>query len=100
MSTQYSGPSSGKGGTIVYVSTVPVISGVTSSNILMGSATIGWITDVASDSKVCYSTDHSYSTCTTLDTTQVFIHSVGLSGLAANTQYFYVVKSQGITGGV
>lgn len=76
------------------VAAPPVISNITESAVLLQTATIGWVTDIFSTSQVCYSTDHAYGTCTTLDAVLVTSHSVGLSSLIANTQYFYVVKSQ------
>jgi hypothetical protein len=91
---------SSSGATVTSQPAPPSISSVASSGVQTTQVTVTWTTDVLADSKVCYSTDHGYGTCTTLDSSLVTSHSVTITGLTANTQYFYVVKSQGTVGGV
>jgi hypothetical protein len=66
----------------------------------MGSSgvTIGWTTNEASDTQVEYGTTAAYGSSTTLNTSLVTSHSVGLSGLAASTTYHYRVKSRDVAG--
>jgi hypothetical protein len=73
--------------------TPPVISGITASNITNGGATITWATNEASSSQVEYGTTTAYGSSTTVNSTPVTSHSVGLTGLAASTTYHYRVKS-------
>ncbi|MEK6974541.1 MAG: fibronectin type III domain-containing protein [Nanoarchaeota archaeon] len=72
--------------------TAPVISNIQSSSITGNSAVITWTTDESSTSLVKYGTTQgSYpSQATGASGTS---HSVSLSGLNANTQYYYVVRS-------
>lgn len=67
---------------------------VASSNITSTGASITWTTNRAADSQVDYGTTSSYGQTTTLDTTMVTSHSVVLSGLSANTEYHYRVRSR------
>lgn len=71
---------------------MPVISGVSASNISTSSATISWTTDENSDSVVEYGTTTSYG-ITSLDTSLVTSHSLTISGLSSGTTYHYRVKS-------
>lgn len=71
----------------------PVISGVTAQGISSQYATILWTTDLPSDSRVEYGTTPSYGTITLLNPALVTNHSVLLSGLTSNTQYYYRVIS-------
>lgn len=72
--------------------TPPVISSVQAGNIGSNSATITWITDESSSSLVDYglTTGYGSSQSTSGATTS---HSVLLTGLSANTTYFYQVSS-------
>ena len=74
--------------------TPPEISNVASSAITTTTATITWDTNEVSDSLVKYGTtqggpytDEEYNAA------DVMAHSVGLTGLTANTTYYYVVDS-------
>ena len=78
--------------------TGPVISAVTASGITNTAAVIGWTTNEASDSQVEYGTTTSYGSSTGLDTSLVTVHTLSLSGLAANTQYHYRVRSRDAAG--
>jgi len=76
--------------------TAPVISGVEVTNITTTTAKVKWSTNEKSNSKIWYAT--AASVVTTVDPTKsssdnAFNHSIELSGLTANTQYYYVVGS-------
>ncbi len=73
--------------------TYATISGVTAQGISTQFATILWTTDLPSDSRVEYGTTASYGSMTLLDPALVTNHSVVLSGLSANTLYYYRVIS-------
>lgn len=92
--TSTGGIITGAGSSAQAAGPTPVITNVGSSNVLIQTVTVGWATDIAGTSQVCYSTDHNYGTCTTLDATLVVPHSVIIIGLPANTQQFYIVKSK------
>lgn len=76
---------------------VPVISGVSSSNITQTGATINWTTDVPSSTVVEYGLSTSYGSAAT-GPSDVTSHSVPLSGLTAGTTYHYRVKSTNSAG--
>lgn len=78
-------------------STGPVISNVQAS-AQRRSASITWTTDVPADSQVEYGTTTSYGSRSSLNTTLVVNHSVGLSGLARFTTYHYRVYSRDAAG--
>lgn len=74
-------------------STAPVITNIAASSISTDSAVISWDTDEASNSSVSYDTSSgSYST-TISSSSMVSSHSISLTGLSAETKYYYVVKS-------
>ena len=73
--------------------TPPVLSNVAASNITSTSAMVSWASNEASNSQVEYGPTASYGTTTALDAPLVTSHSVALSGLVANTDYFYRVRS-------
>ncbi|MDD5221106.1 MAG: fibronectin type III domain-containing protein, partial [Candidatus Pacebacteria bacterium] len=76
--------------------TDPVISAIQASVVDRNSANITWTTDEAGTSQVEYATssDLSGSSSTTLVTDLTLQHSVVISGLTANTKYYYRVKSK------
>jgi hypothetical protein len=78
--------------------TPPTISDVATSNLSSTRVTIGWSTNEASDTQVEYGTTASYGNSTTLNTALVTNHAVNLTGLAANTTYYYRVKSRDAAG--
>jgi hypothetical protein len=78
--------------------TPPVISGVSSSAVTSSSATINWTTNEPSDSQVEYGLNSNYGNSTTLNATRVTSHSQVISGLAANTQYHFRVRSRDAAG--
>lgn len=76
--------------------TAPVISGVSATNITSSSGIVVWTTNESAKSKVYYGTNPVLNLLTAsslVDNTFVTSHSVGLSGLAASTTYYYVVES-------
>ena len=77
---------------------VPVISGVTASNITATSATITWSTDQPSTSQVGYGTTAAYGSLSALNTAPVVSHSVTLTALAPGTTYDYAVTSSNSAG--
>ncbi len=72
--------------------TAPVISGVAASDITASSVTITWTTDEDSDSVVNYGTSTALGSQAS-DATMVTSHSVSLTGLTAETTYYYEVQS-------
>jgi len=75
--------------------TPPNISGVGTSNTTSTSVSINWTTNEAGDSQVEYGPTTAYENgSTTLNTSLVTSHSVGLTGLIASTTYHYRVKSR------
>ena len=86
------------GVTVATDTTPPAISAVTAGTLTGTSATITWTTDVASTSQVEYGLTTSYGSLTTLDTSTVTSHSVGLTGLTGSTTYNYRVYSRDAAG--
>jgi hypothetical protein len=78
--------------------TPPVITNVTATNITMNSATISWDTDEPSDSLVKYGTESGNYVSTAYDAADVTTHHIALTGLSANTTYYYVVNSTDASG--
>lgn len=66
------------------------------------NATVTWTTNVLSDSFVVYSTDAGFTNSKEQGTSlkNATSHSVTLTGLEANTTYYYKTKSTRINGGV
>jgi hypothetical protein len=74
------------------------ISSVSAPLVASSSATITWSTNLTSDSQVDYGLTTSYGTSTSVNSSMVTSHSQAVSGLAANTQYHYRVKSKDSVG--
>jgi hypothetical protein len=75
--------------------TPPVISAVSSSNVTSDGATIQWSTDEPGTSQVEYRVKGTTTwSATSVDTVLVTNHSVALSGLTAETEYEFRVKSK------
>jgi hypothetical protein len=81
-------------------STEPVISSISFGTPGQTSATITWTTDEAADSQVAYGTTSAYGATTTLDSTLVTSHSVGLSDLSAGTTYHFQIITTDASGSV
>ena len=73
--------------------TPPVISAVTATPSLDGSATITWTTDEAADSRVDYGTDSGTLSQNAVSATLATSHGITLSGLTGNTTYYFRVTS-------
>lgn len=76
--------------------TLPIISGLTVSNVSSTSALVQWMTNVPATSKVYFSTStpvNLTTASTTSDNTLVTSHSLNLTGLNASTTYFFVEQS-------
>jgi phosphatidylinositol-3-phosphatase len=80
------------------VSTLPVISNVQAVSVSNTSATIQWITDVQSDSRVLYGTSPATVTNQVNGAVNVTNHVVSLTGLQQGTLYYFSVSSTS-TGG-
>ena len=78
--------------TITVDTVAPKISNVTSSSVTSSTATITWTTNEDADSVVNYGTTTGLGS-TKLCTTLTKSHSIVLSGLTANTKYYYEVRS-------
>src|SRR6266849_6892232 len=57
------------------------------------SCQVDWTTNVAADSTVQYGSNTSYGFSTPVDSAMVTSHQLTLSGLAADTTYYYQVSS-------
>ncbi len=76
--------------------TAPVISAIGISAITNSGATIYWTTDENTSSKVFYSTSASINKSTAShsdDATLEMTHSTSISGLSANTKYYYEIEA-------
>ncbi len=71
-----------------------IISGVETAEVTFTSATIAWQTDIPSDSQVEYGDSSLFGQSTTLNTAITTSHSVTISGLSPNTNYYFRAKSK------
>ncbi|MGP8329557.1 MAG: S-layer protein domain-containing protein [Methanosarcinaceae archaeon] len=78
--------------------TTPVINNVINTDPTTDSVTITWNTDKDSDSVIRYGTTSDDYTNVEYNTTLVTSHNITLSGLSAQTTYYYVVNSTGASG--
>ena len=83
----------GGGGTSGGSGSNVAISNVSASNITTNSATVTWTTSVAATSQVKYGTTSSLPNATSMSSSMVTNHSQSLSGLAANTLYYFAATS-------
>ncbi len=74
-------------------STPTTISNVSTSSITTNSAMVAWNTSAAATTQVMYGTSSSLGSSTAENTAMATSHSQALSGLAANTLYYYSVQS-------
>ena len=84
--------------TIVLDTTAPTISGRSVSGLSHSGATITWITDEPSSSRVDYGLTTAYGTSSALDSGLTTSHVVQLTGLEASTTYNYDVRSRDAAG--
>jgi hypothetical protein len=80
------------------VAAAPVISGVTAATPTPNSATITWTTDQPATAQVNYGTTTAYGTLSPATTTLLTSQTVSLTGLTANTTYYYQVISANSSG--
>ncbi|MCK5059896.1 MAG: fibronectin type III domain-containing protein [Candidatus Pacebacteria bacterium] len=73
--------------------TAPVISSLQSSNITDTTSVITWTTNESADSKVNYGTVSGTLTSNASSTPLITSHSTSLTGLSANTTYYYEAVS-------
>ncbi|MBN2030414.1 fibronectin type III domain-containing protein, partial [bacterium] len=72
----------------------PLISNIAVTDVTPSSATITWDTDVLSDSQIEYGETDDYGFETERDETLTTSHSVELTGLTADTEYHFRIKSR------
>jgi phosphodiesterase/alkaline phosphatase D-like protein len=77
--------------------TPPVITAVVATPAL-NSSTVTWTTNEAADGQVEYGTSPSFGTLSTLVTALTTPHSITLTGLTANTTYYFRVRSRDAAG--
>jgi len=78
--------------------TPPVISGVQTQSVTSSTATITWSTNEPANSRVDYGLAPTSLNLSKADPTLVTSHSVQLTGLTANTTYYYRVSSADAAG--
>ena len=78
--------------------TAPVISDIAVSDITEATATVSWATNEATTSQVEYGETETYGSTSEEDAGLVTTHSVTLTGLSADTEYHYKVKSKDASG--
>jgi autotransporter-associated beta strand protein len=87
--------------TTTYDITPPVISDITKPIITPSTVIVLWTTDELSDTQVYYGTESgSYPASTALDATLNISHVANISGLSANTKYYFVARSSDANGNV
>ncbi|HJH32399.1 MAG TPA: sarcinarray family MAST domain-containing protein [Methanosarcinaceae archaeon] len=77
--------------------TPPIISNVKNNDLTNDSVTITWDTNKDSDSVIRYGTTSGNYTNEESDTALVSSHSISLSGLSAQTTYYYIPNSTDAT---
>lgn len=78
--------------------TPPVISGLLNTSLTNIAATIVWTTDELATSQLEYGTTSSYGSQATLDASLLLPHTAILTGLSANTTYFYCIHATDLAG--
>jgi hypothetical protein len=78
--------------------TPPIITEIEISGLSPTGAIISWTTNEAANSQIEYGLSREYGITTDLDSTTVTSHAQMLSGLTANTQYYYRVRSRDSAG--
>ncbi len=71
-----------------------IISGIEPASVGTSTITIAWMTNLPSDSQVEYGDSSLLGTASTLSASLTTSHSVTLTGLSANTNYYFKVKSK------
>ncbi|MBI3231860.1 MAG: fibronectin type III domain-containing protein [Candidatus Doudnabacteria bacterium] len=78
--------------------TPPVISGLLNTSLTDIAATIVWTTDELATSQLEYGTTMSYGHQATLDASLLLPHMAVLTGLSANTTYYYCIHATDLAG--
>ncbi len=78
--------------------TAPAISGVANLSLSVAEGTIIWTTDELAVSHLEYGTTESYGTQATLDASVLLAHTAILTGLSANTTYYYCIHATDLAG--
>jgi len=76
----------------------PAVGGISVYGVTTSSATVSWVTAMASDSQIEYGTSPSYGSFTSRDWTPVQNHAQTIGGLDPNTTYHFRVSSMGQNG--
>ncbi|MFA6004705.1 MAG: fibronectin type III domain-containing protein, partial [Elusimicrobiota bacterium] len=84
--------------TVAPDTTAPTISAMAAGSITSASAVIDWTTNEVADTQMEFGLTTAYGQSSTLAAGMVTSHSVGLSGLSANTLYHFRVKSRDAAG--
>jgi len=85
---------------VVADTTNPVVSNITTEAISATSATINWTSNEPANSQVQYGLTSSYGSSTIWTSDFVIKHSVNLTGLKANTLYYYRVRARDAAGNI
>lgn len=75
-----------------YAATAPVITTVQVTSVTTTTAQVSWVTDIPATSRVYFGTTKRMNR-TASDSSLVTGHSFALTGLKANTLYYYMVRS-------
>jgi hypothetical protein len=78
--------------------TPPVISGIASLSLGIFDATIAWTTDELAVSTFQYGTTTSYGSSASISVSALLAHTAVLTGLAANTTYYYCIHATDLAG--
>jgi hypothetical protein len=78
--------------------TAPTINEVKVSSVASSKATISWTTNEDSDSQIEYGLTNSYGSFNTRNSKLVTRHAQVISGLSADTKYYYRVRSRDLAG--
>ncbi len=78
--------------------TPPAISDITTTGATTTGVTVAWSTNETSDTQVEYGTSASYGSLSALNSAMVTAHTQSLGGLAADTIYYYRVRSRDAEG--
>jgi phosphodiesterase/alkaline phosphatase D-like protein len=78
---------------VILDTTPPDVSLVTVTSVNTNSATVAWTTDEVANAEVEYGTTSGYGSVTPIDTSLALTHSITLTGLTANVDYHYRIRS-------
>ena len=78
----------------------PVITDISSVSLESHTAAIAWITDELAVSSLEYGLTTSYGSSATLSATALLAHAAALTGLQANTTYYYCIHATDLAGNI